>query len=257
MNSRAYLILFLFALWSLGSGWYYVCKIKQKCNNSTKVAQTKQSFSFDWNSEKPNTTTDFGVFKEDILNKLGTTNALNIVGKYAIGEINNSAFDNLGLARAAAIRTLFPEIDDSRFVLGSKQVDGVSAQSTVEGAEINVLIKNEFIEQTEFGAVIHYPADTKETMLTPEVLEYLDLIVAKFSNNDIDIVGHTDNKSKNNDHFSLGMERASAIKDELIAKGMPVEKINVVSKGETEPLADNAAEEGRSRNRRVEIIIND
>ncbi len=257
MNTRAYLILFLFLLWSFGSGWYYVCKIKQKCNSNTEISTTQNPLIFNFSDDKPIETPDFGVYKESLMSKLSTTNKLKIVGKFGALEENLSSFENLGIARAAAVRNLFPELDDSRFILSSKEIEITQGKADIEGAELEIALHNEFVNQTEFGAIIHFPPNAKNGEITPEIDEYLNVLVSKHKNNDIDIVGHTDDEGKEGDNFSLAMARASSIKDELIAKGMPVEKINALSKGETEPLADNSTEEGRMQNRRVEIIIND
>lgn len=257
MNTRAFLILFLFLLWSLGSGWYYICVIKDKCENNSEVTISESGVTFKYSNATPIEGKDFNLVKEQLISKLGDTNKLRITGKYGLLELNNSIFENLGVARAAAIRNMFPEIDDSRFILSSKEIEVTSSQKNIDGTDIEIAISNPFVEQTEFGAIIRFPQNTKELELTPEIDEYLNLLLSKFKNNDIDIIGHTDSEGKEGDNFSRAMASASAIKDELIAKGMPVEKLNILSKGETEPIADNSTEEGRLKNRRVEIIIND
>ena len=257
MNTRAYLILFLFLLWSLGSGYFYVCKIKQKCVVNSESVTSTAPFKFNYNSELPEITAGFDVYKENILAKLGATNKLSVVGNYGANETNSTTFDNLGVARAAAIRNLFPNIDDSRFVFSAKQIDLDPTINAIDGASVSVLLHNDFVDQTTFGAVIHFPSNAKMGVISPEIDEYLNMLVADYKNNDIDIVGHTDNAGADADNFGLAMARAASIKDELIAKGMPVEKLNAISKGETEPIADNSTEQGRSQNRRVEIIINE
>ena len=138
MNRRAILILFLFLLWSVGSGWFYICKIKQKCDLGTKAISNTTPLKFDYNSEVPQTTANFAAFKENILAKLGATNKLSIIGNYGNAEVNNSTFDNLGVARASAVRNLFPEIDDSRFVLGSKQIELDSLLSNDKKTELRL-----------------------------------------------------------------------------------------------------------------------
>lgn len=98
--------------------------------------------------------------------------------------------------------------------------------------------------------------------LTEEAREILDQI----SQNGlapgarITVTGHTDNvplaNSPFGDNFGLGAARASAVAQELVRTGLvQPDQISVVSKGETAPVADNLTDEGRAKNRRIEIEI--
>jgi outer membrane protein OmpA-like peptidoglycan-associated protein len=53
----------------------------------------------------------------------------------------------------------------------------------------------------------------------------------------------------------LSEERANAVKEALMAKGIPAERVTTVGKGEDEPVASNSDAAGRQQNRRVEIIV--
>jgi outer membrane protein OmpA-like peptidoglycan-associated protein len=83
---------------------------------------------------------------------------------------------------------------------------------------------------------------------------YLDWL-GKHSAAFLYITGHTDSKGGNEYNQSLGMKRADSTLKYLTAKGISLEKIKTESKGETEPVADNATEAGRAKNRRAEITI--
>ena len=68
------------------------------------------------------------------------------------------------------------------------------------------------------------------------------------------ITGHTDNTGdagKNLRYF--GKKRAEALRDYMVSKGVPAVQMTCESKGQTEPVADNATPEGRALNRRVNI----
>ncbi len=72
----------------------------------------------------------------------------------------------------------------------------------------------------------------------------------------LNVIGHTDNVGEASDNEWIGMQRAKSAMKYLISQGIPKERIQVFSKGETEPLASNTTKEGRRQNRRVEIIVN-
>jgi OOP family OmpA-OmpF porin len=69
------------------------------------------------------------------------------------------------------------------------------------------------------------------------------------------ITGHTDNVGTEEYNLKLSDKRANAVKDYLVLQGISSEQIETEAKGESEPVADNDTDEGRTANRRVEIII--
>ena len=83
------------------------------------------------------------------------------------------------------------------------------------------------------------------------------------NNTNIQIVGHTDNlpitkkwRDKFSDNWDLSARRAGEVARFLIwGAGYPKEKITVIGRSDVEPVASNKTEEGRSKNRRIEILI--
>lgn len=71
----------------------------------------------------------------------------------------------------------------------------------------------------------------------------------------IEISGHTDNIGKDADNLILSTNRAKAIVDYLIKKGINSNRLAYKGYGSTQPIADNKTYDGRAQNRRVEIII--
>ena len=72
---------------------------------------------------------------------------------------------------------------------------------------------------------------------------------------DIDVVGHTDSKGAQEYNQALSVRRALAVRDYLVSEGIDADIIDVIGKGEGEPVASNDNDEGRARNRRVEIHV--
>ncbi len=69
------------------------------------------------------------------------------------------------------------------------------------------------------------------------------------------IVGHTDNTIKESRSFPVGQKRAEAFKQALIRKGIPEDRMECVSKGNTQPVASNNTKGGRELNNRTELKL--
>ncbi len=71
----------------------------------------------------------------------------------------------------------------------------------------------------------------------------------------IRINGHTDNLGDPSLNKQLSLERAQSIRDFLIREGADFESLRITGWGGTKPIASNATEAGRSKNRRVELVV--
>ncbi|MGB3465116.1 MAG: OmpA family protein, partial [Cyclobacteriaceae bacterium] len=71
----------------------------------------------------------------------------------------------------------------------------------------------------------------------------------------VEIQGHTDNNGKENYNQVLSENRAKAVYDFLVDKGINAERLLYSGKGSMQPIADNDTEDGRRQNRRIEFII--
>lgn len=72
---------------------------------------------------------------------------------------------------------------------------------------------------------------------------------------DIDLVGHTDSVGTEEYNQDLSERRAGAVYNYLVSRGIDSSIIDVMGKGETQPVATNETDEGRAQNRRVEIHV--
>jgi outer membrane protein OmpA-like peptidoglycan-associated protein len=73
----------------------------------------------------------------------------------------------------------------------------------------------------------------------------------------VHIVGHTDSTGSDAINDPLSVNRASRTRDYLAAQGVDPRRVTIDGRGAREPVADNATETGRARNRRIEILIGD
>lgn len=71
----------------------------------------------------------------------------------------------------------------------------------------------------------------------------------------VQIVGHTDNTGSAAHNQDLSARRANAVADVLLDNGIAFTRIRTFGRGEDQPVASNLTAEGRSQNRRVEIVI--
>lgn len=69
------------------------------------------------------------------------------------------------------------------------------------------------------------------------------------------VEGHTDSQGSDAYNQELSLRRADAVREYLIQKGYPADRIKARGKGEGSPIAQNRSAEGRANNRRVEIVI--
>ncbi len=94
-------------------------------------------------------------------------------------------------------------------------------------------------------------------MLTLAGYNFMDSLLDKLKNNlteyHLKIVGHTDNAGTENYNKNLGHKRAQRVADYFIAHDFGNENVIIESMGESMPIGSNETEEGRKRNRRVEI----
>ena len=108
-----------------------------------------------------------------------------------------------------------------------------------------------------FNAVLF---DFDKAVLKPEGKEaiktYRDEARAKLSRADkVIITGHTDNKGTAAYNKKLSLRRAQSVRDYLVSLGVDAKKLEVRGEGLSKPVADNSTDEGRAKNRRVEIEV--
>lgn len=117
------------------------------------------------------------------------------------------------------------------------------------------LITLAFGQQTE-KAFTYF--DYGKYTLTKQSITTLDNILDKVKSKDIihvELYGHTDHVGNDNYNKKLSQDRATAVQQYLVSKGISTDKIKIEYFGEAQPMATNDNENGRQKNRRVEIAI--
>ena len=128
------------------------------------------------------------------------------------------------------------------------------------GKEVDIEITAQYVQLTLNGALLFDSGSVEIKEEALPLMEQLGVILQRYSEGVIEIEGHTDNvpmsgsKYSNNDELSSG--RALSVFYYLKENTMlDASKIKYSGRGEYNPIADNSTEEGRARNRRVEIKI--
>lgn len=266
----ALVLILLFVLWAwFGWQWY---KNNMLCCDESTPLETKETASpakevvkygplvFNWNSEKP-LTNDLWINKRrEILSANTDGKILSIIGPYYKDEINKTSFENLGLARADAIRKMLSDsIDMKRMEINSKLIRD-SEEAKIEpfgGTVLEWKIRNENIQEVENKTLFYFPYNSTQKIENKNINNYLKNVAEALKDNDkkVILIGHTDNKGNPGYNMRLGLERAKAIKNILVDLGVPQNRISVGTEGENNPIASNNTEEGMTKNRRVELEI--
>src|SRR5215210_3180073 len=143
-----------------------------------------------------------------------------------------------------------------------KQIGDVSktAQDALRRAqEAGKLAEGKFLYETVLtDDKVKFGFDTSD--LSPEakaaVDQFAQQIATENKNVYVEIQGHTDSVGSDKYNEELGLLRAEAVRHYLSqAHKFPLHRINIISYGETAPVADNSSREGRSQNRRVALVV--
>ena len=137
----------------------------------------------------------------------------------------------------------------------------LAAEKKADEATAN-LAKIAMVKQEARGLVITLSGSVlfssgRSTLLS-NARPKLDEVAAALQKSDAEkfvVEGHTDSIGSEATNEELSYRRAGTVRDYLIERGVPAEKIKAIGYGKSRPVADNATAEGRANNRRVEIVI--
>jgi len=153
------------------------------------------------------------------------------------------------------------EHDEKLTTIGSLITQHDNQFKAVEGeiGEVKTLIKGNLVMTATLRNDAAKFAFNNFT-LSPEAKGVLDAFVQRLVSENkgvyIEIQGHTDSTGTDEVNMALGQKRAEAVMMYLYTQyKIPLHRMSVVSLGSSMPLADNGTRDGRSQNRRVEILV--
>jgi len=86
-------------------------------------------------------------------------------------------------------------------------------------------------------------------------IELLAQLLARNAELSVVIVGHSDNQGTLDSNLALSQRRAEAVRDALVGRGVAAARLEAKGIGYLAPVTTNVTEEGRQRNRRVELVL--
>jgi outer membrane protein OmpA-like peptidoglycan-associated protein len=100
--------------------------------------------------------------------------------------------------------------------------------------------------------------DTNSTAVKPAFYTTMDKladVVVRYNKTTLTVVGHTDNVGSDKYNQDLSQRRAYSVAQYFESKRVNSMRLATAGKGESEPVASNASDQGRQLNRRVEIYV--
>lgn len=127
----------------------------------------------------------------------------------------------------------------------SSAFKNMNAQATKDG--IRIQLDSQFLFDTNKHELKIAAIKSIKTLIQ---------IIATYPGCQVKIEGHTDNIGNDEDNKKLSENRARSVKDSLLKNGAPANtRFETTGYGKTKPVSDNNTEKGRTKNRRVEVLI--
>lgn len=139
-------------------------------------------------------------------------------------------------------------IDEKDKCPGSK----VGEKVDTTGCKIIEIIKG---TKLTLDGIVFKTGSAKIDAVSAPVLARAAAALAKAPDAKVEVAGFTDNKGKAAINKRLSLQRANAVKAYLVKLGASPKQLTAVGYGSAEPVADNATEDGRAQNRRIEFRV--
>lgn len=229
----------------------------------TPPSATEDRLPIDFSRDNSTVSTnlDYDEYRARILEGDKEGQILEITGSYYEGEVPPEEFDNMGVARASAIRDLLKsDIPVEKIILKSNLIATSSKNKYFAGHSYQWISEQpKLVEQLDGCTIIRFDFNSSAGNFDAEIVSTLDKIAARVraTGEKITITGHTDDIGEVESNKSLGLERAMDIRREFISRKVLREQISPKSEGETESVASNDSDRGRAENRRVEVCLSE
>jgi chemotaxis protein MotB len=159
-----------------------------------------------------------------------------------------------------AMETIEKEMEEVTSGMYDKASDLSEQYNLGDYVELDIDPEYQYVQLTLKGSVLYDSGDAEIKDAAKPILTKVGDILNKFNGYSVEIVGHTDNVPMNSGAFEdnnwLSSARALNAAEYLIDKcDIDPKNLKYSGRGEYEPISSNATEEGRAKNRRIEIKI--
>ena len=114
----------------------------------------------------------------------------------------------------------------------------------------------EVVDATLANRIIEFePGNATLTPKGVQVLDQLLPVLRQLDGRKFEVIGHTDTLGTRPFNIALSGARADSVKDYLMSKGIPADRVQTSGAGPDRPVASNDTPEGRARNRRIELRV--
>ncbi|MCL2295276.1 MAG: OmpA family protein [Spirochaetes bacterium] len=163
-------------------------------------------------------------------------------------------FEGLTISKQGFSHTWYTDVTPMRRDVVKRGLMDSIIESTLDNEDFEITEREIGVSLTTSN--IHFVPDSAELLPGEnQKIEVIAAILRRVPDRTFLVVGHTADVGTRESQMTLSVQRAESIARLLTQSGISAERILFTGKGGTEPAADNSIEEGRARNRRVEIII--
>ena len=287
MRLLSFILFLIFIFFAIFARHYFVCDILKQCeeeqeeiivdqraqtlvltDNDSIILEGYDQFAYDTESYDARMNESNEAFLDTLaqLMMADSNSRLTLTGFYSEQEIDIMAgfYDNMGLARAANVRKMLVKrgVDENRMDLDH----GIATDSLIsepltfqmykittpsEYAKTAYTFTNMTFSDANFE-VNSYVFKPGESFVS--YADSLKIYLSLNTDKQLLIIGHTDSDASNKYNKRLGLNRAKSAKKYFEDLGVENE-IEVLSKGETEPVVPNTTAANKQKNRRVNFVI--
>jgi len=110
---------------------------------------------------------------------------------------------------------------------------------------------------TDGRVALYINFDTGKATIRPDsrpIIEQIAQMMMANTGLELSVEGHTDNIGDSKSNQALSENRAKSVKTAIVELGIEAGRLSTLGHGQDKPVADNSSEEGRAKNRRVELV---
>ena len=179
----------------------------------------------------------------------GTGAAIGALGGLIVGKTTNASTRSAVLIGAG---------------IGALTGGGIGLYQDKQEAKLRDELRNTGVSVTRNGDIIilNMPSNitfaSGASSIRPEfyrVLNSVAVVLGEFNRTIVNVYGHTDSDGSADFNQQLSEKRGVNVARYLVSQGTDSRRFHVIGYGEERPIASNSTEDGKSRNRRVEIEI--